>query len=309
MIRYISVALLRAIPTLLVTWALVFALFQIIPGDPVNLMLGGAPASPQVRETMREQLGLDRPAPVRFVAFLGDVAKGDLGTSYRTRQRVSDMLAANIPPTLELAGGGLVVGVVFGLLFGVLAGLRPGGVTDFLCSTLVLAGASLPNFWSGMLLIWLFGIVLHWAPILSHGPSALILPSISAGLFVISGFARLIRSSLIETSAQDFIRTARAKGLNPARILIRHILPNAMIPPITLLGMQLATMIGGAMVTENIFARPGIGTLLIQSVLAKDMPVVQAVVVYTTGAYILLNLLVDLLCHMIDPRLRMGGAA
>jgi len=309
MIRYLLVALARAVPTLLVTWALVFALFQMIPGDPVSLMLGGTPASPQVREAMREQLGLDRPAPVRFVTFLAKVGKGDLGTSYRTRQPVSDLLAANIPPTLELAAGGLIVGITFGLMFGLLAGLRPGGLTDFLCSTLVLAGASLPNFWSGMLLIWLFGIVLHWTPILSHGPAALILPSISAGLFVISGFARLIRAALIETSTQDYIRTARAKGLNPARILIRHILPNAMIPPITLLGMQLATMIGGAMVTENIFARPGIGTLLIQSVLTKDMPVVQAVVVYTTGAYILINLLVDLLCYMLDPRLRTGGAA
>ncbi len=304
MIRYLAAAGLRAVPTLLVTWALVFALFQLIPGDPVNIMLGGAPASAEMRDTMRRELGLDQPAPVRFVHFVGRVVTGDLGTSYRTRQKVSSMLAANVPPTLELAGGGLIVGVVFGLLFGILAGLRPGGYADFACSTLVLAAASLPNFWSGMLLIWLFGIVLKWAPIIGTGWGALVLPSIAAGLFVISGFARLIRSSLIETMGEDYIRTARAKGLTPTRIVLRHALPNAMIPAITLLGMQLATMVGGAMVTENIFARPGLGTLLVQSVLAKDLPVVQAIVVYTTGAYILINIAVDLICRMIDPRLR-----
>lgn len=304
MIRSLAEAFLRAIPTLLITWALVFALFQIMPGDPVNIMLGGAPASPQARTAMRHDQGLDSPAPARFAMFVGKVARGDLGTSYRTRQKVSAMLAANVPPTLELAAGGLIVGVMFGLAFGLLAGLRPGGKADFACSTLVLAAASLPNFWSGMMLIWLFGIVLKWAPILGDGLSALVLPSISAGLFVISGFARLIRSSLIETMGQDYMRTARAKGLSPARIILRHALPNAMIPAITLLGMQLATMIGGAMVTENIFARPGLGTLLVQSVLAKDLPVVQAIVVYTTGAYILINIAVDLICRLIDPRLR-----
>lgn len=300
----LGAAILRAIPTLLVTWALVFALFQLIPGDPVNIMLGGAPASPQVREAMRHDLGLDQPAPLRFVRFVGRVAKGDLGTSFRTRQKVSTMLAANVPPTLELAAGGLIVGLLFGLPFGLLAGLRPGGKADFACSGLVLAMASLPNFWSGMLLIWLFGIVLHWSPILGSGIPALILPSMSAGLFVVSGIARLIRSSLIETMGQDYMRTARAKGLAPSRIILRHALPNALIPAVTLLGMQLATMIGGAMVTENIFARPGLGTLLVESVLAKDLPVVQAIVVYTTGAYILLNIAVDLLCRLIDPRLR-----
>lgn len=307
MIRNLSETALRAIPTLLATWALVFALFQVMPGDPVNIMLGGAPASPEARAAMRHDLGLDEPAPKRFILFVGKVAHGDLGTSYRTRQKVSAMLVANVPPTLELAAGGLVVGVVFGLVFGLLAGLHPGSKADFACSTLVLAAASLPNFWSGMLLIWLFGIVLKWAPILGNGPSALVLPSISAGLFVVSGFARLIRSSLIDTMGQDYLRTARAKGLSPSRIILRHALPNAMIPAINLLGMQLATMIGGAMVTENIFARPGLGTLLVQSVLAKDLPVVQAIVVYTTGAYILINIAVDMICRLIDPRLRDGG--
>jgi ABC-type dipeptide/oligopeptide/nickel transport system permease component len=306
MIPYLIRSLAKVVPTLLFTWALIFAVFQIIPGDPVNLMLGGAPASQDVRDHMRSLLGLDRPAPERFVKFLKNAAVGDLGISYRTREPVGRMIASQIPATLQLTAGGLIFGVTFGLIFGLLSGLKPNGAVDTFCSGLVLMGASLPNFWWGMILIWVFSITLGWVPVLGQGIGSLILPSMTVGITVVSGFARLIRASVIETMAQDYVRTARAKGLHPARIVIRHALRNAMIPPITLLGMQIATMIGGAMVTENIFARPGIGTLLIQSVLAKDLPVVQAIVVYTTAVYIFINLTVDLLYYLIDPRIRLA---
>ena len=308
MIPYLVRSLAKVVPTLLFTWALIFAVFQIIPGDPVNLMLGGAPASQDVRDHMRSLLGLDRPAPERFVKFLKNAAVGDLGISYRTREPVGRMIASQIPATLELTVGGLIFGVTFGLIFGLLSGLKPNGLVDTVCSGLVLMGASLPNFWWGMILIWVFSITLGWVPVLGQGIGSLILPSMTVGITVVSGFARLIRASVIETMAQEYIRTARAKGLHPMRIVIRHALRNAMIPPITLLGMQIATMIGGAMVTENIFARPGIGTLLIQSVLAKDLPVVQAIVVYTTAVYIFINLTVDLLYYLIDPRIRLATA-
>jgi peptide/nickel transport system permease protein len=306
MISYLFRSLLRAIPTLIVSWALIFGAFQIIPGDPVNLMLGGVPASPQVRANLRSALGLDRSVPERFVFFLRNIARGDLGTSYRTREPVARMVASQIPPTLQLTAGGLFFGIIFGFGFGLLSGLKPNGTTDLVCSAVVLLGASIPSFWSGLLLIWVFSALLGWVPILGGGLAALILPSVTVGLFVVAGLARLIRASVIETMGQDYVRTARAKGLSPSRVVIHHALRNAMIPPITLLGMQIATMIGGAMVTENIFARPGIGTLLIQSVLARDLPVVQAIVVYTTAAYILINLLVDLLSYAIDPRIRLG---
>jgi len=308
MLSYLLRSLLRAIPTLLVSWALIFGAFQVIPGDPVNLMLGGVPASPQVRANLRTALGLDRPLPERFVYFVRNISRGDLGTSYRTREPVAGMVAAQLPATLQLTAGGLVFGLIFGLGFGLLSGLKPNGVTDLVVSAVVLLGASIPSFWSGLMLIWVFSTVLGWVPILGQGFAALILPSITVGLFVVAGLARLVRSSVIETMGQDYVRTARAKGLHPARVVVHHALRNAMIPPITLLGMQIATMIGGAMVTENIFARPGIGTLLIQSVLARDLPVVQAIVVYTTAAYILINLLVDLLAYAIDPRVRLGPA-
>jgi ABC-type dipeptide/oligopeptide/nickel transport system permease component len=307
MIRHILRSLARAVPALLVAWMLIFWLVQLTPGDPVNLMLGGTPASQATRDHLREVLGLDRSPPERFVRFLGQMATGDLGVSYRTREPVGAMIAAQLPATLQLTAGGLIVGVGFGLLFGLLAGLKPNSVTDLVCTALALFGVSLPAFWSGMVLIWVFAIKLKWAPILGGGLGALVLPSITVGLFVIGGFARLIRSSIIETMGQDFIRTARAKGLNPARIVIQHGLRNAMIPPLTLLGMQIGAMISGAMVTENIFARPGIGTLLIQSVLNKDLPVIQAIVAYTTASYILINLLVDLLYYVIDPRIRLAA--
>jgi ABC-type dipeptide/oligopeptide/nickel transport system permease component len=308
MIRQILRSLVRAGPAMVVAWLLIFSLMQLTPGDPVNLMLGGVPASQETRDHLRQTLGLDRPAPERFARFVGSLATGNLGVSYRTREPVGRMIAAQLPATLQLAAGGLLVGVVFGLLFGLLSGLRPNGLTDLVCTALVLIGASLPNFWSGMVLIWLFAVKLKWAPLLGDGLGSLVLPSITVGLFVIGGFSRMIRSSVIETQGQDFIRTARAKGLNPARVVMRHILPNAMIAPLTVLGIQVGTMISGAMITENIFARPGIGTLLIQSVLAKDMPVVQAIVAYTTASYILINIVVDLLYYVLDPRIRVQAA-
>jgi peptide/nickel transport system permease protein/oligopeptide transport system permease protein len=309
MIPHLTRSLLKVLPTLLIAWMLIFAAFQVIPGDPVNLMLDGTPASPEMRQNLRHNLGLDRPLPERFVLFLGKIVKGDLGVSYRTRQPVAEMIAAQLPATLQLTAGGLLFGATLGLMFGLIAGLRPNGVIDFACTVLVLGGASLPAFWSGMLLIWVFSIQLRWVPILGDGLSSLILPSITAGLFMLGGFARLTRASVIEVVGQDYIRTARAKGLAPRRIVTHHILRNALIPPVTLLGMQVATMIGGAMVTENIFARPGIGTLLIQSVLANDLPVVHAIVVYTTAAYILINILVDCIYYIIDPRIRLQRAA
>jgi peptide/nickel transport system permease protein/oligopeptide transport system permease protein len=170
--------------------------------------------------------------------------------------------------------------------------------------TVALAGVSMPSFWIGMVLIYVFGMTLGWVPIVGKGLTALILPSITVGLYIAGGFARLVRSSIIEAMGQDYIRTARAKGLTAAKVVLKHALRNAMIPPVTLLGIQIAVLIGGAVVTENVFARPGLGTMLVDAVLNKDLPLVQALVVYTTAAYVLVNLIVDLLYGVIDPRVR-----
>ena len=218
------------------------------------------------------------------------------------------MITEQVGSTLQLAAGGLVVGLITGLLLGMVAGLKPNTWLDSLCMLIALAGVSLPSFWIGMMLIYVFGMTLAWVPIVGSGFSALILPSITVGLFIAGGFARLVRSSIIDAMGQDYIRTARAKGLGWAKIAFKHALRNAMIPPITLLGIQIAVLIGGAVVTENVFARPGLGTMLVEAVLNKDLPLVQALVVYTTAAYVIINLIIDLLYGLIDPRVQAGRA-
>ncbi|MBL8697831.1 MAG: ABC transporter permease [Alphaproteobacteria bacterium] len=300
--------LLGVIPTLFITWSVVFAVLQFIPGDPVMLALGGTPASDEVIDNERRRLGLDRPVHEQYLAFLGRMTTGDLGTSYRTKQPVTQMIAALVAPSLSLALGGLLVGVSLGIALGLLAGLRPHGWIDSSSMSLALAGVSMPSFWIGMLLIHVFGVTLEWVPILGDGIDALILPSITLGLFLAGGLARLIRSSIIETMAQDYIRTAHAKGLSAWRIVAKHAMRNAMIPPITLLGVQFALLIGGAVITERVFARPGLGALLIDAVLTKDIPLVQGLVVYTTSAYILINLALDVIYGVVDPRIRVARA-
>jgi ABC-type dipeptide/oligopeptide/nickel transport system permease component len=275
-----------------------------VPGDPVLLMLQGTPVSDAAMQAARVQLGLDRPLAVQYVRFLADAARGDLGDSFRSRQPVTQLIAAEFPYTLQLAVGGFVIGVLLGGTLGTIAGVWPNGWIDTVCMTLALAGLSLPSFWIGMLLIQVFATQLGWVPVLGTGFDALILPSITLGLFIAGGLARLARNSLIEVMAQDYIRTAHAKGLTALRVVAKHAMRNAVIPPLTLLGIQFALLIGGAVVTESVFARPGIGRLLVQAVLEKDFPVVQGVVLLTTAAYVLINLLIDLAYGIIDPRVQ-----
>jgi ABC-type dipeptide/oligopeptide/nickel transport system permease component len=302
--RILGRRLVGAILTLLVTWTVVFGAMRLVPGDPVLLMLQGTPVSDAAVQAARAQLGLDRPLAVQYVRFLADAARGDLGDSFRSRQPVTQLIAAEFPYTLQLAVGGFVIGLLLGGTLGTIAGVWPNGWIDTVCMTLALAGLSLPSFWIGMLLIQVFATQLGWVPVLGTGFDALILPSITLGLFIAGGLARLARNSLIEVMAQDYIRTAHAKGLTALRVVAKHAMRNAVIPPLTLLGIQFALLIGGAVVTESVFARPGIGRLLVQAVLEKDFPVVQGVVLLTTAAYVLINLLIDIAYGIIDPRVQ-----
>ena len=304
MTSYFLRRLASIVPVLFISWTLIFAVLQIIPGDPVNLMLAGRPASQEVRENVRRNLGLDKPILIRYVNFLWRVVRGDLGDSYRTRQPVVREVGAQLRPTLELAAGGLLVGLVFGVSLGVLSGTRPNSWADTGSMVFALAGISMPSFWTAMLLIFFFGLKLDLFPIVGEGLPALVLPSISVGFFLVGNLARLIRSTILEVMTEDYIRTGKAKGLNHLRVVFKHALRNAMIPPVTLLGVQFALLIGGAVITETVFARPGLGQLLVTSVLNKDVPMVQALVIYTTSAYIVFNLIVDLLYGVIDPRIR-----
>jgi peptide/nickel transport system permease protein/oligopeptide transport system permease protein len=301
--------ILIVIPTLYVAWTVVFITLNIIPGDPVNLMLGGRPASDEVRENVRHNLGLDKPVGERYVSFLINATKGDLGKSYLTRQPVTRMIKDNMVPTIQLSLGGLIFGVFFGVLLGIIAGSRPNSLGDTFAMVVALCGISLPSFWIGMLLIFIFGTTLGWVPIVGEGFVSLILPSISVGLFFAGGMARLTRSSLIDVLNQDYIRTARSKGISKYRIIFKHALRNAMIPPVTLLGIQFGLLITGAVITEEVFARPGLGQLLLQAILAKDIPLVQALIVYITAVYIFLNLVVDFTYGIIDPRIRLERKA
>jgi ABC-type dipeptide/oligopeptide/nickel transport system permease component len=296
--------MLGALLTLVITWTVVFGAMRLVPGDPVLLMLQGTPVSDAAMDAARSKLGLDRPLVVQYVSFLVNAARGELGDSFRSRQPVTKLIADEFPYTLQLAIGGFVVGLLLGGTLGIIAGVRPSGWIDTVCMTLALAGLSLPSFWIGMLLIQVFATQLGWLPVLGTGVNALILPSISLGLFVAGGLARLVRSSLIEVMGQDYIRTARAKGLSRVRVIAWHAMRNAIIPPLTLLGIQFALLMGGAVVTETVFARPGIGRLLVQAVLDKDFPVVQGVVVLTTAAYVLINVLIDIAYGLIDPRVQ-----
>jgi ABC-type dipeptide/oligopeptide/nickel transport system permease component len=295
---------LGAIVTLVITWTVVFGAMRLVPGDPVLLMLQGTPVSDQAMDAARAKLGLDRPFAVQYVSFLVNAVRGDFGDSFRSHQPVTALIAAEFPYTLQLAIGGFLIGVLLGATLGIVAGVRPNGWTDTICMTLALAGLSLPSFWIGMILIQVFAAQLGWVPVLGTGFAALILPSITLGLFLAGGLARLVRNSIIEVMAQDYIRTAYAKGLTAARVVAKHAMRNAVIPPLTLLGIQFALLIGGAVVTETVFARPGIGRLLVLAVLEKDFPVVQGVVALTTAAYVLINLLIDIAYGIIDPRVQ-----
>ena len=296
--------LLGAILTLFITWSVVFGAMRLAPGDPVLLMLQGTPISDAAMDAARTKLGLDQPFVVQDLTFLADAVRGDFGDSFRSRQPVVKLIGDEFPYTLQLAIGGFVVGVLLGGALGIAAGIWPNGWIDMVCMTFALAGLSLPSFWIGMILIQIFATELGWVPVLGSGLDALVLPSITLGLFIAGGLARLVRNSIIEVMAQDYIRTAYAKGLTAVRVITRHAMRNAVIPPLTLLGIQFALLIGGAVVTETVFARPGIGRLLVQAVLEKDFPVVQGVVVLTTAAYVLINLLIDIAYGIIDPRMR-----
>ena len=294
--------LLGVIPTLLLTWTVVFGAMRLVPGDPVLLMLQGTPVSDAALAAARAKLGVDRPFLEQYASFVVHAAQGDFGDSFRNGQPVTRLIADEFPFTLQLALGGLAIGLSLGVCLGLIAGVWPGGWIDTLCMTSALAGLSLPSFWIGMLLIQVFATQLGWLPVLGTGFQALILPSISVGLFVAGGMARLIRNSIIDVMGQDFIRTARAKGLAPLVVVGKHALRNAVIPPLTLLGIQFAVLIGGAVVTETVFARPGIGRLLVQAVLEKDFPVVQGVVALTTTVFVLVNVAIDIAYGFIDPR-------
>ena len=286
---------------------LVFLLIHFIPGDPVDVMLGES-AQPADRAALRQALGLDQPVRVQLVDHFKDLARFDLGRSLYSQRPITELLAERLPATLELAAAALLVTLLLAVPLGLLAAARRDTAWDHGAMAFSLLGVSIPNFWMGPLLILVFALGLGWFPVSGReGAGAVVLPALTLGTSLAAILARMIRSSVLEVLGEDFIRTAYAKGLSRRQVLIRHALPNALLPVITILGLQLGTLLAGAVITETVFSWPGIGLLTIEAIQLRDYPVVQACVLVIALTYVLINMLTDLLYALIDPRIRVGG--
>lgn len=304
----LSIVLSRLISALLVmagVSCLVFLLIHLVPGDPIEVMLGEA-AQPADREALRRALGLDLPLPTQLVNFFHGLLHLDLGVSLHSRQPVLDILLERIPATAELALAALVVAVALAFPLGILAAIRKDTWWDYLSMGVSLCGVSIPNFWLGPMLILLFSLWLGWLPVSGReGPASLVLPALTLGTALAAILARMIRATLLEVLSEDFIRTARAKGLRERRVIVTHALRNAALPIITLLGLQLGVLLAGAVVTEIVFSWPGIGQVTIDAIQRRDYPLVQASVLLISFTYVAVNTMTDLVYAWADPRVRL----
>jgi peptide/nickel transport system permease protein len=299
--------LVIVIPTIVGAITLVFFFLHLIPGDPVEVMLGET-AQQADKERLREELGLNLPLYVQYGRFIAGVAQGDLGDSYFYRRSVTQVIADRVPATVELALAAFLVAGLIAIPLGIVAALREGTTVDNVSVLFSLLGVSMPNFWLGPLLIILFSIKLGWFPVSGRGDvGSLVLPAITLGTALAAVLSRMTRASLLERLGEDYLTVARAKGLPEWKVILKHALRNALIPIITIMGLQFGTLLSGAIITENVFSWPGIGTLLINAISARDYPLVQGCVLFITLSYVLVNLLTDLFYGWADPRIRLRG--
>lgn len=305
MLSYAVRRILQMVVTLFVASIVIYGAMQLVPGDPVVAMFFPNIPSPERLEVIREELGLNQPFVVRYFVWLGGVLQGDLGESYKQNRPVADILARAIPPTLELAAAGIVVSLLVGLVAGVWAGITRSVFVDNGVMLLALLGISTPSFWLGLLLIMAFSLGLGWFPTSGVGGfSYLVLPSLTLGLFGAGSIARLARNSVMEVKYADYVTTARSKGLSERIVGLRHVVRNALIPVVTMTGMLAGAMLGGAVIVETVFGRIGIGQQLVRAITDKDFPLVQGLLLFSVGVFILVNLFVDLSYAYIDPRIR-----
>jgi peptide/nickel transport system permease protein len=303
-LRFLARRLLLTVPVLLGVATLVFSLIHLIPGDPAMAMLGET-ASPQDVADLRERLGLDRPLLEQYGRFLGGAVRGDLGTSLRTGEPVGAQILERMPATIELAAAAMLVAVALALPIGIVAAVWRGTAIDHAAMTLALAGISIPNFWLGPLLAIVFAIEFGWLPVSGRGTLAhLVLPATSLGVALAAILARMTRASLLEELREQYVMAARARGVSGPRAVVRHAFRNSLIPVVTLLGLQFGAVLTGAVITETIFAWPGIGRLLIQSISFRDYPLVQGCILLIAVTYVGVNLLTDLAYGVLDPRIR-----
>jgi peptide/nickel transport system permease protein len=310
MLTYSLRRLLEAVPILLGVSLLTFLILHLTPGDPA-VLIGGPTASAEDIENIRTRLNLDRPLPEQYLTYLGGLLRGDLGESLQRRERVIDMILVRLPNTVQLAVAGLVVTLI-GIPLGVIAATNRNTLTDLAVTNLALVGLSVPNFWLGLLLIVWFSVDLRWFPAAGlaqpwWGPAglqSLVLPAITLGVGGLALIARLTRSGMLEVLGQEYVRTATAKGLPRRLVVYRHALKNALIPVITVLGLNFGYLLGGAVVTESVFAINGVGRLAVDSILSRDYAVVQGCVIFIATTFVFVNLLVDLSYALLDPQIR-----
>ena len=300
---------LQTIPTVLAVVLLIFVLFSVVPGSIVSSMGddGRGPTDPQVVERMKKQLGLDDPVYVRFGAYIAKLATGDFGTSFRTREPVTIMIAKRMWPTLQLIFAALAFAVVVGVPLGFIAALKPGSLVDTLSMVLAVSGLSMAKFWLGLLLMYLFALKLGWLPSFGYGDGGLkflLLPAVTLGVSPMALLARTTRAAVLEIMAADFVRTARSKGMSETRVVTWHVMRNALVIILTAIGLQFGVVMGQAVVVEKLFSWPGIGSLLVDSVLQRDIPTVQGTILVVVLFFLAVNTLVDLLYGVIDPRIR-----
>ncbi len=307
MLSFLVSRLLSAAIVVLGVSCLVFLFIHIVPGDPVEVMLGES-ARPADREALRQALGLDQPLLTQMGHYYSNLFQLDLGTSLYSQRPIVEMLMERIPATAELAFAALVVAMVIAFPLGVLAAVRKGSRWDQGAMGLSLVGVSIPNFLMGPLLILLFSLWLGWFPVSGReGFASLVLPALTLGTAMAAILSRMVRATLLETLHEDYIRTARAKGLSESVVVWRHAMRNALLPVITLLGLQLGTLLGGAVITEVVFSWPGLGQLTIEAIQRRDYPVVQACVLLISFTYVVVNTLTDLVYGWLDPRVRLEG--
>ena len=304
MYKYICKRILMMIPVIIGVSLLVFLVLKMTPGDPARVV-AGSEADEATVEQIREELGLNKPVLQQYVDYMLNLLHGDMGTSYTTNKPVAEEILARMPTTFILAFAGVFVAVLIGIPLGIISATKQYSILDYISTLLALVGVAMPNFWLGLMLILLFSLKLGWLP--SGGGdswTAYVLPAITLGVGATANFMRTTRSSMLEVIRQDYIRTARAKGAGEGRVVMHHALRNAMIPVITVIGLQIGTLLGGAVVNETVFSLPGLGTLMINAINQKNEPVVLGCLITFAIIFSLVNLLIDILYAFIDPRIK-----
>ncbi|USK66879.1 ABC transporter permease [Peribacillus frigoritolerans] len=312
--KFLVRRLLLTIPILFLVSVLTFSLIHLIPGDPAQVILGQE-ATPEAYESLRTELGLDKPIVVQYFTWVGNVVTGDLGLSITDRVPVTELISQRLPATIELTIGTFLVALLIAFPAGILAAVRRGTIVDYTSTFVALGGMSIPSFWLAMMAIIYFSVELGWLPASGYVPfsenpaqnlMAMILPCLATGLRESAVLMRMLRSSLLEVVNMDFVRTAKAKGLNEVKTILGHVLRNAMIPVVTTSGLMIAGLLGGLVITESIFSIPGFGRLIVESVFKRDYVTVQGAILVSAVLVVVVNLVVDLLYAVIDPRIKAG---